>query len=321
VRTIVAAFAFAAFCLPLSAQEKKEPEKKEPEKKPAKKELPLPAIPPTAANFKYGPHERQVFDFWQAKSDTPTPLVVMIHGGSWLGGDKSGYYGAVKAYLDKGISVASINYRYASQALAMKIEPPVKAPLEDAARAIQTLRSKTKEWNIDKTRVGATGGSAGACSTLWLAFHPDLADPKSDDPIARESTRLACAAVNGAQVSLDPKELREWMPNYGYGAHAFGLKNFQELYDKRESVLKWIKEYSPIEHVSKDAPPIFMEYGQKKPPVVGEKQDDPTHSAVMGLKLEEKLKSVGVECILVYPGHPHEKYKNSGEFLMDRLKK
>ena len=153
-----------------------------------------------------------------------------------------------KPFLDKGISVVAINYRYVKQAVEEKVEPPVKAPLEDAARALQFVRSKANEWNIDKKRIGATGGSAGGCSSLWLAFHDDMADPKSKDPIARESTRLYCAAVNGAQTSLDPKELREWMPNYSYGAHAFGLPNFQSLDDNREKVLKWIKEYSPIEH-------------------------------------------------------------------------
>jgi acetyl esterase/lipase len=262
-----------------------------------------------------------VLDFWQAKSDTPTPLVLCIHGGGWQGGDKSGYRGAVKQYLDAGISVAAINYRYVKQAATDGVKPPVKAPLEDAARALQFIRSKAKEWNIDKKRIGATGGSAGACSSLWLAFHDDMADPKSDDPVARESTRLYCAAVNGAQVSLDPKELREWMPNYTYGAHAFGLPNFQSLYDNREKVLNWIKEYSPIEHVTKDDPPIFLEYpSQKIPPVVGEKQKDPTHSAVMGLKLAEKCKAVGVEVILVYPGHANPQYRNSAAFLIDRLK-
>jgi hypothetical protein len=65
-----------------------------------------------------------------------------------------------------------------------------------------------------------------------------------------------------------------------------------------------------------------MEYpSQKKAPVVGEEQADPTHSAVMGLKLAEKLKEVGVEVILVYPGKTDEKYKNSAAFLIDRLKK
>jgi acetyl esterase/lipase len=275
---------------------------------------------PTAASVAYGDHERQVLDFYQAKSDTPTPLVLYIHGGGWQNGDKKGF--GAKQFLDAGISVAAINYRYVKNAVELKIEPPVKAPLEDAARALQFIRSKSKEWNVDKKRVGATGGSAGGCSSLWLAFHDDMADPSSKDSVARESTRLWCAAVNGAQTSLDPRELREWMPNYGYGAHAFGLPNFQALHDNREKVLKWIKEYSPIEHVTKDDPPIYMDYmSQKVPPVVGENQKDPTHSAVLGMKLEEKLKAVGVECVLVYPGHEHPLYKNAAQFLIERLKK
>ena len=97
------------------------------------------------------------------------------------------------------------------------ISPPVKWPLEDAARALQFVRSKAAEWNIDKTRIGASGGSAGAYSSLWLAFHDDMADPQSSDPIARESTRLLCAGVVGAQTSLDPKQMKEWTPNINYG--------------------------------------------------------------------------------------------------------
>ena len=54
--------------------------------------------------------------------------------------------------------------------------------------------------------------------------------------------------------------------------------------------------------------------------VKGEAQDDPTHSALLGMILMEKLKEAKVEGILVYPGHPHEKYKNSTDYLIDRLK-
>ncbi len=263
----------------------------------------------------YGSHPRQVLDLYQAKSDKPTPVVFYIHGGGWQGGDKKTN---PAAFLEKGISVVAINYRYVRNGVEAKIEPPVKAPLEDAARALQFVRSKAAQWNLDKTRIGATGGSAGACTSLWLAFHDDMADPKSDDPVARESTRLYCAAVNGAQVSLDPKQLREWMPNYGYGAHAFGLPNFQSLIDRRESVLKWIQEYSPIEHVSPDDPPIALFYGGEKP-VVGSSPKDPTHSGIMGLKLEERLKAVNVDVVLVCPERPHPDYKNSTEYLIDRL--
>lgn len=288
-----------------------------------KKKTPPPQPTPTAAKVAYGTHERQVLDFWQATSDTPTPVVFYIHGGGWQGGDKSGLSGVViKQYLDAGISVVAINYRYVKQAVEMKIDPPVKAPLEDAARALQFVRSKAREWNLDKKRIGATGGSAGGCSSLWLAFHDDMANPRSDDPIARESTRLYCAAVNGAQTSLDPKELREWMPNYGYGGHAFGFAKFQEFHEGRDKVIRWLKRYSPIEHVSSDDPPIFMDYpSQKVPPVVGEKQTDPTHSAVLGLKLMERLKAARVEAILIYPGVTHPEYKNITAFLIARLKK
>jgi len=265
----------------------------------------------------YGSHPRQVLDFFPAKSDKPTPLVFYIHGGGWQGGDEQI---GPQSYLDKGISVVAIRYRLIKNALEDKVEPPVKAPLEDAARALQFVHSKAGEWNIDKTRIGATGGSAGGCSSLWLAFHDDMADAKSDDPIARESTRLYCAAVDGAQVTLDPLPLRVWMPNYGYGAHAFGLPNLDAVVDNREKILPWIKEYSPMEHVSKDDPPIAMFYGGEVP-VVGSSPKDPTHSGVMGIQLEARLKEVGVDVVLVHPGQSHPQYKNSRDYLIDRLSK
>jgi acetyl esterase/lipase len=293
---------------------------------------PPPARPqPTAANFAYGKDsERQKFDFWQAKSDAPTPVVLLIHGGGWKGGDKSGYgTAAIQPYLDSGISVASINYRFIAQAMEQKVEPPVKACLHDAARALQTIRSKSKEWNLDPQRVGATGGSAGACTSLWLALHDDLADPKSSDPIARESTRLTCAAVSGAQTSLDPKELREWIPNSIYGGHAFGFAGqgrsredeFNLLITEREKVLPWIKEYSPIELISKDDPPLYLDYpNQKTPPVVGQKEADPTHSAMYGVKLAERLRPLGVDVVVSYPGQQDEKYGSIAKFLIAKLK-
>jgi acetyl esterase/lipase len=297
------------------------------DKKPKPK--PKPDRPtPTAADVAYGEHPRQKLDFWQAKSEKPTPLVVLIHGGGWNGGDKSGYgTGSIKPFLDAGISVAAINYRYIAQGIEDKVVPPVKAPLHDAARAIQFLRSKAKEWNIDKTRLGATGGSAGACTSLWLAFHDDLADPKSSDPVARESTRLT-AAVNGAQTSLDPKEVREWMPNARYGAHAFGIRAkkdgkepLDQALEQRDKLLPWIKEYSPLALVKKGAPPVLLVYGkQDKPVKVGETPRDPTHAAIYGLKLVERVKEVGGEAYLYYPGGPESKYKSINAFLIEKLK-
>ena len=56
-------------------------------------------------------------------------------------------------------------------------------------------------------------------------------------------------------------------------------------------------------------------------PVVGASPKDPTHSGIMGIKLEERLKAVGVDVVLVHPDRTHPKYKNSTEYLIDRLLK
>jgi acetyl esterase/lipase len=267
-------------------------------------------------------------DVYRAASDKPTPLVFHIHGGGWVWGDKK-EVAALEKYLAAGISVVSINYRYSPQAQLAGVKPPVKWPTEDIARALQFVRSKAAEWNIDKARIGATGGSAGACSSLWLAFHKDLADPKSTDPIARETTRLCCAAVNIAQTSLDLKQPKEWTPNSKYGGHAFGFMpdptdiktrdtQFAQFLAARESLLPWIKEYSPYEHVTAADPPIYLSCDT--PPALGQDQKDPTHTANFGVKLQEKLCSVGVEYELVYPGAPGLKHPKLEDSPIEKLK-
>jgi hypothetical protein len=65
---------------------------------------------------------------------------------------------------------------------------------------VQFLRMKAKEWNLDPKRFALSGNSAGAGISLWLAFHDDMADPTDKDPIARESTRLWCAAVESPLI-------------------------------------------------------------------------------------------------------------------------
>jgi len=284
------------------------------------------AVQPTLANVAYGAHERQVLDLYKAESAAPTPVLFFIHGGGWVAGDKKGP-GSLRQCLEAGISVVSINYRYSWQAQLAGVQPPVAWPLRDAARALQFVRSKAAEWNIDKKRIGASGGSAGACSSLWLAFHDDLADPKSDDPVSRASTRLWCAAVIGAQTSLDPAQLKEWTPNSRYGGHAFGFMDptnlksrdtrFAEFLAARERVLPWIKEYSPYEHVSADDPPVYLIYGG--PPALGREQKDPTHTANYGVKLQEQCRRVGVACELVYPGAPGVKHPQAEDYLIDKL--
>lgn len=256
-------------------------------------------------------------DFWRAESETPTSLVFVIHGGGWKGGSKELIHKFVdtRSLLKAGISVASINYRYTTQ--AGQVTPPVRVPLHDAARGLQFVRSKAKEWNINKQRIGAAGGSAGACSSLWLAFHDDLANASSDDPIAQESSRLWCAAVVNAQTSLDPRQMKQWTPNSKYGGHAFGSGNFAEFLAARDSILPWIKEYSPYALVTEDDPPVYIRYGNR--PTIGENAKDPTHTANFGVKLKNHCESIGTDCEVAYPGASNV-HKSPTAFLIETLK-
>jgi arylsulfatase len=287
--------------------------------------------PPTLSDVSYGPHPKQVMHFWKtprATAETPAPLVFFIHGGGWQGGDRlSGLATMLPRLLEAGISVASVEYRFIKEAMDEQIDPPVKAPLSDAARGLQTVRSRASEWHVDPNRIAASGGSAGACTSLWLAFHDDMADPASSDPVARQSTRLVTAAVTGAQTTLDPVQMREWTPNSRYGGHAFGFMpspekrdtQFAEFFAARDRLLPVINQYSPYALVSADDPPVSLFYGS--PPALGRDAKDPTHTSNFGIKLKERCDAAGVPCELVYPKAPNVTHATVADALISALDK
>jgi len=295
----------------------------------------LPA--PTLFDVPYGEHPKQVLHFWKAKTEMPAPLLFFIHGGGWTGGDRlGGLSGMLKRLLDAGISVVSIEYRFLAEVTQDGLTPPVKGPMFDAARALQFVRSKAGEWNIDKQRIVASGNSAGACTSLWLAFHDDLADSKSDDPVSRESTRLLAVAASNAQTTLDPQQMRDWTPNSYYGGHAFGIvkgtngqppvllpgkfsMDFDAFLARRAELLPLIQEYSPFALVTADDPPVFLIY--REAPAIVQPQSDPTHSANFGVKLQEHCQCIGVPCELVYPGAVNVTHAQVNDFVITMLKK
>ena len=99
----------------------------------------------------------------------------------------------LQALLDAGISCASINYRL----LPASTYPVI---FEDAARAVQFLRTQAAQWNFDPTNIAAGGTSAGASMALWLAFQDDMAQPQSSDPVARQSTRVTSVVSHNGPV-------------------------------------------------------------------------------------------------------------------------
>ena len=253
-------------------------------------------IEPTYKQVSYGPHEDMTLNFWKAEDKKTTPLLVHIHGGGWLGGKKLETTNTNE--LKKGYSFASIDYRLAG----VKLLP---AAVHDAARAIQFLRTKAKEWNFDPNRIAVIGGSAGAASSLWLAYHNDMANPKSDDPVLRKSSRVCGAVAMGGQTTLDPfllkKKIGPACIRHGMIWKTVGAKSVEDLMNNWDQYKELSLECSPITHVSKDDPPVFLNYGKPAPtPVI---KGDGIHHAGFGRLLKEECKKVGIECYLQVKDH------------------
>jgi arylformamidase len=249
----------------------------------------------------YGPHERNTLDLWQAKKSAPTPLLIFIHGGGWVGGDKQQVNGRVNIakWLKLGVSVASIDYRLTSDAI-------LPVPVHDAARALQFLRYKSKQLNINPSRVALQGGSAGGCSSLWILFHDDLADPNATDPVLRESTRVQGVYGQFPQSTIDPKLLNKWIGKkaaaYPMIFKAVGAKSYDDMMKNYAQYQQLLNEFSPLTHMDKNDPPLYLSY-PKDMTLPAKSPAAAIHHGMFGMKLKEKADMIGyTNCSLQIPG-------------------
>ena len=277
---LAAALAFSAF-----AQDEADAKKEEIAK-------PMPNI----ADGKYGEYARNTFDLWKPKSKARTPLVVFIHGGGLSSGSKEKLSAnQLNKMLEAGFAVMAINYRLTGEAVFPQ-------HFMDAARAIQYARHHAKEFNIDPKLVAATGGSAGGMTSLWLGFHDDLADPKSADPVLRESTRLKAMAVSSAQTTLVPDVVAKYVGVLGteYGSYSngkmFGLKK-EEMTSAK--ALQLYREISPLTYLTKDDPPVWAIYSiPDKPLTEKSTTSEAIHHPGFGKVLKEEMDKLKIECKL-----------------------
>lgn len=160
----------------------------------------LAAAPAGAATYtaltdlNYGPNDRNQLDLYIPNGVSDAPLVMWIHGGAWFAGDKANPP-ALQEFIDRGIAVASMNYRLSSN---LPFNPPTTVPtqwpgqLEDVRNAFAFLRGEAGSYGFDGTRLGAFGFSAGAHLAAWAGL--DLAG----DPL----TRLTAVATYAPPTDL-----------------------------------------------------------------------------------------------------------------------
>ena len=259
---------------------------------------------PDCADVPYGPHELNKLDIWLAGTQMPSPLVVYFHGGGFARGDKRSIRPRLlNSLLASGISVAAVNYRLSRYA-------PYPAQMLDGARALQFLRRHAAEYNIDPDRIGATGVSAGGGISLWLAFHDDMANPASEDPVSRQSTRLSAAVAYETQTTYDPRKIMDLFSTSHVDEALipfFGMDTAADVADPTYYPL--FIDASPINHLTADDVPVMLYYSQADVPLrANTPGKEHIHHPSFGHLLKEKMDRLGIPCVLKH----RVDYRDSG---------
>ena len=240
----------------------------------------------TFFDMSYGTHERQVVDLcipYDASGDLG--LVLFIHGGAWIAGDKESYdngmnYGA----SNLGIATASVNYRYISE------DTDIIDILDDIDAALAEIRKKGNEVGVNINKVLLTGDSAGGHLSLLYAYAR-----KNSAPI----TPVAVVSNSGTTNLYDDN----FYHNNALGdeaaicdlmSKACGLRF---TYATKESAKQALYNVSPVAYISEDCVPTIINHGNADSIV-------PFSNAQ---ELDALLTQYGVEHILnVYEGADHD---------------
>lgn len=220
---------------------------------------------------------------------SPTPVVVVIHGGGWIAGTKEQRVLEMMPYLQMGFAAVNVEYRLAKSSLA-------PAAVEDCRCALHWVFVHAKKYNFDPNRVVLQGGSAGG----HLVLMTGMLTPKdgfdkecwsgpenvwSENPGTNGEPRVA-AIVNWFGIADVLDEL--------HGANA---KGYAVIWlGNQPNADEIAKRVSPINYVSKSNPPIITIHGDKDTLVPYEQS----------VRLHKALNAAGVPNQLVtMPGAGH----------------
>lgn len=199
----------------------------------------------------------------------PFPAVILVHGGGWTGGDKSGgpkkaYIAPMHAPLERaGIAWFSINYRLAPKS-------PYPACVEDVETAIRWVKAHAAQYRLDPKRIALSGESAGG---HLVALAATLADP---------TTRVAAIVPFYGRFDLTTD----------VAPGAVLRKNVIALMGRAEvdvAMMALLREASPMWQVKAGMPPFLLVHGTTDQTVPFEQSSE----------LQAQLKKVGVPCDLL----------------------
>ena len=207
----------------------------------------------------------------------PTPVLMFIHGGGWVGGTKESNVLRILPYLEMGWAVANVEYRLGAVARA-------PAAVEDCLCALRWVIRNAEEYNLDTSRIVTTGNSAGGHLALTTGMIPASAGLDRECP---GSEQLSVAAIINWYGITDVGDLLD-----GPNVRSYAVEWMGSLEDRFEIG----ERVSPMTYVRSDMPPTLTIHGDA----------DPTVPYQHAVSFHEKLDDAGVPNALhTVPGGGH----------------
>lgn len=198
-------------------------------------------------------HPRHTLDLYLPPDVENPPLIIWIHGGAWLAGDKANP--RPLPYLSKGYAVASINYRLSHHAL-------FPAQILDCKRAVRWLRANAAGFGYDPERFAVWGESAGGHLAALLGTTGDTSVFEPSDGFEVTSRVQAVVDFFGPTdlLQMDDHRLPDGMVHNAPDSPESKLVGgpLQENREKAESA-------DPVRYVSPEDPPFLIVHGDSDP--------------------------------------------------------
>ena len=193
-------------------------------------------------------HDNRVDLYLPRNASAPTPVLMYMHGGGWVRGNKESNVLRLLPYLQMGWAVVNVQYRLGPVSLA-------PAAVEDCLCAVRWVIRNAEEYNFDVSRIVLTGHSAGGHLTLTTGMIPASAGLDRQCP-GTEELRVA-AMINWYGIT-DVGDLLE-----GPNMKPYAVEWMGSLPDR----LDIAHRLSPMTYVREGLPPTFTIHGDADPAV------------------------------------------------------
>ncbi len=186
------------------------------------------------------------------------PGLLLIHGGGWQGGDKNSFKKVCQEAAAAGYVAASVGYRFAPK-------HPFPAQVEDCKCAVRWLRAHAAELNLDPSRIGAVGASAGAHLAMMLGTMDSSDGLEGAGGWADQSSKVQCVVSYFGPTNLTYLDLSQ-NPSRKYISEPI-VRSILEKFvgGKAEEHATELKQASPITYVNAGDAPMLLFQGTIDP--------------------------------------------------------